>query len=422
MQRVIQRISTLKRKGIDMEQLLHTPEGVRDITNVECGKKLTLEKEIRRIFKLYGYHNIQTPTFEYFNVFSKEIGTIDSKELYKFFDREGDTLVLRPDITPGVARVAATLYGKETMPIRLCYTGNTFINHISYQGRLKENTQMGVELIGWDSYMADTEILVLVIESLLSVGLSNFQLSLGNVGFYNSIIEETRCSREECEIIRDFITNRNYFGLEEYLRSIYVDQDKIHKILMLDELAGGVEVLEKADEISTNGKAKESILRLKQIYETIRLYKLEDYITFDLSMSGGAYHYYTGITFRGYTFGSGDAIVRGGRYDHLLKQFGKDSPSIGFAFVIDELLNAVNRQKIHIPYQRENTIILYEESELKEATRLAQSLRKEKKAVELLQKETNKDLASYIAYGNEFYAKSLLFIQKNTEIQRIDLS
>ena len=134
-----------------MKQLLHTPEGVRDIYNVECGKKLSLESRLHKVLQLYGYHDIQTPTFEYFDVFRKEIGTTPSRELYKFFDKEGNTLVLRPDITPSVARAAATLFGDEDLPIRLCYTGNTFVNHSSYQGRMRENTQMGAELIGVDN-------------------------------------------------------------------------------------------------------------------------------------------------------------------------------------------------------------------------------------------------------------------------------
>ena len=105
-----------------MEKLLHTPEGVRDIYNVECGKKLALENRLKKTLHLFGYHDIQTPTFEYFDVFRKEIGTIPSKDLYKFFDKEGNTLVLRPDITPSIARVAATLFGEEDLPISFLFS------------------------------------------------------------------------------------------------------------------------------------------------------------------------------------------------------------------------------------------------------------------------------------------------------------
>ena len=134
-----------------MEQLLHTPEGVRDIYHEECAKKLALQNRLHKTLHLYGYHDIQTPMYEYFDVFRKEIGTIPSRELYKFFDRDGNTLVLRPDITPQIARATATLFKDDELPARLCYVGNTFINHSSYQGRLKESTQMGAEMIGLDA-------------------------------------------------------------------------------------------------------------------------------------------------------------------------------------------------------------------------------------------------------------------------------
>ena len=146
------------------KQLLHTPEGVRDIYNEECEKKLLLQSDLLGILKGYGYHPIQTPTFEFFDIFGKEIGTTPSKELYKFFDREGNTLVLRPDMTPSIARAAAKYFMDEDMPIRLCYMGNTFINNSSYQGRLKESTQLGAELIGDSTVDADAEILSMVVE------------------------------------------------------------------------------------------------------------------------------------------------------------------------------------------------------------------------------------------------------------------
>ena len=143
------------------DQMLHTPDGVRDIYNGECKQKLLLQDRLHAVLTKYGYRDIQTPTFEFFNIFSKEIGTTPSKDLYKFFDKDGNTLVLRPDFTPSVARSAAKYYAEDDMPVKLCYMGNTFINSSSYQGRLKETTQCGVELIGDGSVCADAEILAI---------------------------------------------------------------------------------------------------------------------------------------------------------------------------------------------------------------------------------------------------------------------
>ena len=170
-------------------QLLHTPEGVRDIYNDECEKKLILQDELLKVQKQYGYHPIQTPTFEFFDTFGREIGTTPSKDLYKFFDREGNTLVLRPDITPSIARCAAMYFGEEKMPIRLCYMGNTFLNNSSYQGRLKESTQLGAELLGDSTVDADAEIIAMVIDCLKKAGLKEFQLSVGHAEFFRGLTD-----------------------------------------------------------------------------------------------------------------------------------------------------------------------------------------------------------------------------------------
>ena len=390
-----------------MKKKLHTPEGVRDIYNVECGKKLALESRLKKVFHLYGYHDIQTPTIEYFDVFREEIGTTPANDLYKFFDKDGNTLVLRPDITPSIARASATLFKDENLPIRLCYTGNTFVNHSSYQGRLRETTQMGAEFVGDDSVEADAEMLALVIESMLTIGLKEFQLCVGNVDFFQSLIEDASLDEEAEERVRELIGNRNYFGVEEFLDSI---QAKI----------GGIDILEKAENLAPNSKGVMAIRRLEKIYHILRYYGVEKFVTFDLSMTG-TYGYYTGIVFRGYTYGTGDAVVKGGRYDHLIEKFGKKSPSIGFAIVIDELVSAQTRQKIRIVYPRKNTIIIYAEGRQLEAIRLAKDFRRKAKNAELLKKDENSGLEDYIRYGNDYYAGSLVYIEETGEVTMVNL-
>ena len=111
-----------------MISLLHTPDGVRDLYGEELNQKISISSLILNTISRYGYERIDTPAFEYFDVFSKDIGTIPSKDLYKFFDKEGNTLVLRPDFTPSVARCAAKYFSDSDLPLRFSYTGNTFIN------------------------------------------------------------------------------------------------------------------------------------------------------------------------------------------------------------------------------------------------------------------------------------------------------
>ena len=345
-----------------MEQKLHTPEGVRDIYNKECETKLTLQKKLNTVLHLYGYRDIQTPTFEYYDVFREEIGSTSTQELYKFFDREGNILALRPDITPSVARAAATLFESEDLPIRLCYAGNTFINHSSYQGRLKENTQLGAELIGLDTIEADAELIAMVVDGLKKVGLTEFQVNIGHVDFIQSLMNAADLNEEETKEIRELITNRNYFGVDELLDSRKVKETVKEAFHILPELAGGEEVLEKALLAAPDLTARLAVTRLQHIYHLLKLYGAEEHVTFDLSMIG-SYGYYTGIIFRAYTYGTGDAVVRGGRYDHLLEKFGKSTPSIGFAIILDELMSALSRQRISVDTIHQNLIVYTEATE-----------------------------------------------------------
>ena len=163
-----------------------------------------------------------------------------------------------------------------------------------------------------------------------------------------------------------------------------------------------------------------AVRRLKRIYEVLKIYGVEKYINFDLSMTG-LYGYYTGIIFRGYTFGTGDAIVKGGRYDHLLEKFGKKSPSIGFAIIIDQLMNALTRQHIRISYTRKNTLILYDDGRQKEAISLAKEFREKCKNTELVKRAPGKTLEDYISYGKENYAGNMLYIQSDNQIIMINL-
>lgn len=328
-----------------MERLLHTPEGVRDIYNEECEKKLAIQEEMHQVLKSYGYRDIETPMFEYFDVFSKDVGTTPSRELYKFFDREGNTLVLRPDMTPSIARAVSRYFKEEHKTIRLCYVGKTFINHSSYQGRLKETTQLGAEFIGSDSVWADAEIIAMVADCLKASGLEEFQISIGQVDYVKSILKELSLDEETEEKLKDYISNRNLFGVEQLLEPLSIKEDVRHVLLSLPELYGSVTILDRAEELAVNEESVNAISRLKELYRILKNYGITRYVSFDLSMLG-RYDYYTGIFFRGYTFGTGDAVVKGGRYDNLLRHFGKDAPSIGFVVVVDQLMAALMRQKI----------------------------------------------------------------------------
>lgn len=391
-------------------QLLHTPEGVRDIYNEECEKKLELQDRLHKALKRHGYHSIQTPTFEFFDIFGKEVGTIPSSELYKFFDREGNTLVLRPDITPSIARSAAKYFMDEEMPIRLSYMGNTFINNHSYQGRLKESTQLGAELIGDDTVDADAEMIAMAIDALKSSGLKDFQISVGHVEFFRGLMEAAGLSEEQEEVIRELIANKNFFGVEEEISDCSMNQNLKELFGMLGTIYDNVASFEEAKTYAADyPKVYKAIRRLEDLDAVLKVYDVDKYVTYEFGMLS-SYHYYTGVIFAGYTYGSGEPVVKGGRYDKLLTYFGKDAASIGFAIVVDQLMAAISRQKIEITVKHDNQLIVYKPEYRREAVKKAIALRAKDCNVELIAWAMDKSKADYEAYALRNQIAELTFM------------
>lgn len=391
-------------------QLLHTPEGVRDIYNEECEKKLELQDRLHKALKRHGYHSIQTPTFEFFDIFGKEVGTIPSSELYKFFDREGNTLVLRPDITPSIARSAAKYFMDEDMPIRLSYMGNTFINNHSYQGRLKESTQLGAELIGDDTVDADAEMIAMAIDALKSSGLKDFQISVGHVEFFRGLMEAAGLSEEQEEVIRELIANKNFFGVEEEISDCSMNQNLKELFGMLGTIYDNASSFEEAKTYAADyPRVYKAIRRLEDLDAVLKVYDVDKYVTYEFGMLS-SYHYYTGVIFAGYTYGSGEPIVKGGRYDKLLTYFGKDAASIGFAIVVDQLMAAISRQKIEITVKHDNQLIVYKPEYRREAVKKAIALRAKDCNVELIAWAMDKSKADYEAYALQNQIAELTFM------------
>lgn len=390
-------------------RLLHTPEGVRDIYNRECARKQAVQEKISRIFHLYGYEDIETPTFEFFDIFNKERGSVSSKEMFKFFDRDNNTLVLKPDMTPAIARCVTKYYYDEMMPIRLCYRERTFTNNTSYQGRLKEITQTGAELIGDASSNADAEMVAMVIDCLKAAGLKEFQVELGQVEFFRGLVEEAGMDEETQESLRELIESKNYFGVEALIRKQSMSEELKMLFLKLPELFGSLEQICSVKEMTTNERALKAIYRLEKVHRILKQYGMADYISYDLGMLS-KYQYYTGIIFKAYTYGTGEYVVTGGRYDKLLVQFGKDAPAVGFAIVIDQLMQAMARQKLEIPVDMAHTMVLYEASARVSAIKLAGHLRGNDMKVVMVWQKPNYDLEAYLEYARRWGYSNILWL------------
>lgn len=403
-----------------MKNLLHTPEGVRDIYDRECARKNIVEQRILRQMQLFGYSAIETPMFEFFDIFAKERGSVSDREMYKFFDRYNNTVVLRPDMTPAIARCVTKFYGEETMPQRLCYLGHTFTNSASYKGRLYEVTQSGAELIGDDSAQADAEMIAMVIQSLRSAGLKEFQVELGEVEFFRGLLEEAGISEEEGDELRELIENKNYFGVEDYISNVLKKADFKDVFLKLPELFGSVDNIRQAKEMTKNQRAQSAIDRLEKVHQILKEYGLTEYISYDLGMLS-KFSYYTGIIFKAYSYGIGDYMVSGGRYDKLLVQFGRDISAIGFAITIDRLMSALSSQKVEFDTSVADVLVVYEEQRTGEAVQVLTRYRRIGKRAMGMPMEGEKERKEYIAYAKEKGMKQLIFM-KETSILKTDIN
>lgn len=392
------------------EKLLHTPEGVRDIYNSECKRKSAVEKRIHHILELYGYQDIETPTFEFFDIFNSDTGTVSSVEMFKFFDRNNNTLVLRPDMTPSIARSVAKYYSACEFPLRLSYRGNTFLNNRSYQGKLTEKTEMGAELINDDSPEADAEGIIMMIDCFLAAGLTDFRIDIGQAEFYKGIMDALEASEEVKEQIHEYIENKNALGMEILLSDLSMKDCYRNILLEYNDLYGDVTMLEKAKKLTINPRCQAAIARLEEVYEVLKLYGYEKYVSFDLGMVNH-FDYYTGIIFRGYTYGTGDAIGKGGRYDNLLAQFDKEASACGFTILIDDVLSALSRQNISISLKEyAYSLLLYKSEDRQNAIPLVVKLRDAGVRTELVSMTEGKTLEEYLAFGKNQGAEGILYL------------
>lgn len=329
-----------------MNNQYHTPEGVRDIVPSEYTRKAGLEQNILDLMKGEGFLLMQTPSFEFFDVFASNIGTTPSSQLYKFYDKEGNTLVLRPDYTPAMARAFSKLYFNETAPVRLCYCGSTFVNGDDLNGRLKESTQIGAELYNDDSCEADAAMISLVVNCMKTMGFNDFVVSIGNGNFFKGLCEELGISESEEVALLKLISAKNYYKAKELLAELGIDREHTDLIVNISDAYTSQDSLFELKKTVNNTKCLEALDRLIRITDLLAEDQNEGHITIDLGLLN-KYNYYTGVLFRAYTYGSGDAIIKGGRYDNLVKEFGKCSPAIGFGISVDEALIALSGQVGH---------------------------------------------------------------------------
>ncbi|EGG31549.1 ATP phosphoribosyltransferase regulatory subunit [Paenibacillus sp. HGF5] len=321
------------------------PAGVRDYLPHAVTKLRRIEREVLACMDRWGYRQIMTPTMEYYDTVGVASSTSDQK-LFKLLNKRGTTMVLRSDLTAPIARVMSSLLKDEPLPVRLSYHANVFRAIEEEAGREAEFFQTGVELVGDDTPEADAEVIALAIESLKAAGVEKFKIAMGHMGYLNGLLQEVLPDRtEDQESLKQDLLNRDYVGYRNTIASLSlteVQQDQLEGIL---KLRGGREIAGQALEISSNELARASIEHLSKVWEVLEAYDVSRHVLFDLTMLGD-FSYYTGMTFEGYAAELGSPVASGGRYDKLLRQFGRAVPATGFALKTNRILDGVQGEEI----------------------------------------------------------------------------
>ncbi len=351
--------------------MFEKPLGMRDTLPDLYETKQRVKRKIAEEMKRWGYQFVQTPTLEYFDTVGSASAILDGV-LFKLLDQQGHTLVLRPDMTAPIARVAVSKLLNDDLPLRLASTANLFRAQQREGGRPAEFEQIGVECIADDTMSADAEVIALMISSLKEAGLKDFQISVGHIGFVQDLFMQILGTEERTKTLTKFLYEKNYVGYREHVKALPLSSIDKQRLFDLLQLRGGEEVIENALCLIENEQGRNAIQQLRQLWDIVSDYGVEMNVKFDLTLVSHM-SYYTGILFELYAGKVGFPIGSGGRYDRLLEKFGKPTGATGFAVRVDRLLEALGELEKPEPIE----CILFSEERRKEAFQLANQKRAE---------------------------------------------
>ncbi|MGF3105179.1 ATP phosphoribosyltransferase regulatory subunit [Rossellomorea sp. DUT-2] len=351
--------------------MFEKPLGMRDTFPDLYEIKDQTKKKMEQAMKLWGYKFIETPSLEYYETVGEASAILD-QQLFKLLDQQGHTLVLRPDMTAPIARIAASKLLKDEAPLRLAYSNSVFRAQQREGGRPAEFEQVGIECIGDDSVSADAEVIALMVSVLKEAGLENFKISIGHIGFVQELFTQIVGTEERADTLRRYLYEKNYVGYRRHVNELALSSIDKQRLFRFLELRGSENVLGEAHSLLEGEKGLHALEQLKDLWSILKDYEVEQYVKFDLSLVSHM-SYYSGILFEVYGENVGFAIGNGGRYDKLLEKFGKNSGATGFGLRLDYVLEAMQVELTSTLQQ----CVLFSDERRKEAIRLANELRSE---------------------------------------------
>ena len=365
-----------------MKQIIETPYGTRDFLPKESAIKRSIEQKIFELFRRHGYEEVVTPTIEYLETLTTGSARSLDQHMFKLIDRNNRTLALHHEMTTPIARLVSSRLKNSPMPLKLSYNTNVFRYEQTLPGRQCEFYQSGVELLGSSSICADAEIIALAVESLKAAGLNDFELCLNQIEFVIGLMEQNNLDIETKEFLKTAIENHDIVALERKIDELNLPKNSADSLKKIPFLHGNKDILTHAHSLTLNERSRRALDNLSEIYRLLEVYDVADKVVFDLGLIRD-FNYYTGMVFEAYTPNLGYSLAGGGRYDHMLKDFGMACPATGFALGIERIMLALQRHHLIEDNRPHDVYIAYDIVKINDAIETAKKLRAEGKVVEL---------------------------------------
>ena len=321
---------------------LLTPEGTRDLVFGECAALREIGEGLRKIYVSHGYSEVITPGLEFFDVFNNKSRHYSQEILYKLTDGKGRLMVLRPDSTMPIARMVGTRLHSAPLPLKLYYEQTIYRANPKESGRDDEFFQSGVEIIGGDVLRADMEALTIAAEVMETMEVDDYRFEIGDSGIFPLLTSKLELTDARTDELRELMLSKNYPALDAFAES-FAGNRYAAALARSARLFGGRDILNEAKSIMPE-EAQPVIDRLCSVYDNLSELGICGRMTVDLGLVSKNDDYYTGIVFNGYISGFGMPVLKGGRYDRLLADFGADTPATGFAVSVNALSQALLRR------------------------------------------------------------------------------
>jgi ATP phosphoribosyltransferase regulatory subunit len=321
---------------------MRLPPGTRDWLPAELRRKRAVETELRAVFERWAYAEVQTPSFERYDSLEAGLGDDVANQLFLFADKSGTQIALRPEMTTPVARLVATRMREATLPLRLSYVAAAYRYEDPQEGRMREMTQGGLELIGPESLDADAESLFTAVEALDALGLDDALFDINHAAIVDGVLAGLELDARDISETKRLISGRNIVALRARLQGTG-DAGSVDAIVELALTRGRDDVLATARRLCHTDAGLAGIERLRAILARATELGFGARINVDFSLLRDI-SYYTGFIFEGFAGEVGFALCGGGRYDALLPRFGFDAGAVGWSLLVERILIALERR------------------------------------------------------------------------------